>query len=94
MSAASEEEVDKRVIEALEMEDLDVTIDLRELNTNGHDHYSVFWDKCNEYLSGCTSRRHGVTTFMAKAISVRDLIQEVAKFVLKIHLFLQILMYD
>ena len=78
----SEQEIDQRISEALAMEDPDVIIDLRELNSNGKDRFSVFWEKCSQYLSMCTSvhdRRHGSVTFMAKAVSVRDLIQEVTK---------------
>jgi hypothetical protein len=81
-ASTSEEEIDKRVIEALEMEYLDAAIDLRILNSNNRDYFKVFWDKCYEYLLGCTAvqeRRHGSTTFMAKAVSIRDLIQQVVK---------------
>ena len=70
----AEEEMDQRVSEALMMEDPEIIMDLRQLNTNGKDSFGVFWDKCSEYLSACTS-----VTFMAKAISVRDLIEEVKK---------------
>ena len=78
----AEEEMDQRVSEALMMEDPEIIMDLRQLNTNGKDSFGVFWDKCSEYLSACTSvheRRDGMVTFMAKAISVRDLIEEVEK---------------
>ena len=78
----AEEEMDQCVSEALMMEDPKIIMDLRQLNTNGKDSFGVFWDKCSEYLSACTSvheRRHGMVTFMAKAISVRDLIEEVEK---------------
>ena len=40
---ASEAEVDARVHEALETEDLDILIDLRHQNTNQSDKYEVFW---------------------------------------------------
>ena len=79
---SSEDEIDNRVAEALSMEDPDIIIDLRELNSNKSDRFSVFWDKCSQFLSTCTSvheRRHDSVTFMAKAISVRDLVQEVTK---------------
>ncbi len=39
-----------------------------------------FLGKCNDFLQTCTSvreRRHGTTTFMAKSISIRDLIEQV-----------------
>lgn len=60
------------------MEDPDIIIDLRELNSNGNDRFSLFREKCSHYLSTCTTvheRSHDSVTFMAKAISVRDLIQ-------------------
>lgn len=68
-----------RLREVLEMEDPDLIIDLRENNT---DKYKVFWECMQKYLNESTAvqeRRHGNVTFMAKAISVRDLIQEVSK---------------
>ena len=78
----SEEEIDSRVAEALSMEDIVIIIDLRELNSNKSNRFCVFWEKCSQFLSTCTSvheRRHDSVSFMAKAISVRDLIQEVTK---------------
>ncbi len=78
----AEEEMDERMAEALAMEDPEIVVDLRELNKNGSDRYSFFWDKCNQYLTSCTSvheRRHNSVTFMAKAISICDLIEEVTK---------------
>ena len=64
------------------MEDVDIVIDLRELNTNGKDKFEVFWEWCACSLSSCTSvheRRHDSVSYMAKAISIRDLIEEVSK---------------
>lgn len=78
----AEMEIDDRVTEALSMEDPDIIIDLRELNTNGRDRFAISCQKCSQYLSMCTAvqeRRHGSVVFMAKAISVRDLVQEVSK---------------
>ena len=40
----------------------------------------VFWEKCSEFLQETTAvheRRHGDTCFMAKAISVRDLLTQI-----------------
>ena len=77
-----ENEIDEHVSEFLSMEDPDVIVDLRELNANGRDCFKVFWEKCSLYLSECTSvqeRRHDFVVYMAKAISIRDLIQEVTK---------------
>ena len=76
----AEKEVDVRMAEALSMEDPDIIVDLRECNSNKTDKYAIFWEKCTQYLSSCTSvheRRHDSVTFMAKAISIRDLIEHV-----------------
>ena len=76
-----EGELDKRITEALQMEDSDIIIDLRQHNIGRQAKYDVFWGKCSEFLQETTAvheRRHGDTCFMAKAISVRDLIAQVA----------------
>jgi hypothetical protein len=78
----AENEIDERIKEALLVEDFDIIVDLRQLNATGVDNFGVFWSKCNEFLNTCTcvhERRHGTATFMAKAISIRDLIQQVAQ---------------
>lgn len=69
-----EDEIDKQLQEALLMEDPDILIDLRALNSNQSDKYSVFWKKCESYLKECTAvheRWHDHTTYLACAISVR-----------------------
>ena len=61
---------------------MDLVVDLRENNGRQTDKFKVFWDCMEKYLSETTAvqeRRHGDVTFMAKAISVRDLTQEVSK---------------
>ena len=75
----AEEELDARLREALEMEDADVVVDLRE---NNGDKYKVFLECLATYLRDATAvheRRNGSVTYMAKAISVRDLVQQVSK---------------
>ena len=77
-----EKEIDKRLIEVFSAEDPDIIFDLCELNTNSSDNYSIFWQKCSMFLSECTAvheRRHDTFVFMAKAIFIRDLIQEISK---------------
>ena len=72
------------------MEDPDILIDLRHVNTNGSDKYEVFWMHCRAFLDECTAvheRRHESVTYMAKAISVRDLVEQVGKNVLRGHQF-------
>ena len=78
----AEKELDARLREALEMEDADIIVDLRENNGSQSDKYKVFWECLQRYLQESTAvheRRHGNVTYMAKAISVRDLIQQVSK---------------
>ena len=64
------------------MEDPDLIVDLCELNKGHSNKFAVFWEKMRIYLnetSAVHERRHGEITYMAKAISVRDLNAEVAK---------------
>lgn len=73
----AEKELDERLREALEMEDTDIIVDLRENNGSQSDEYKVFWECLQSFLRDSTAvheRRHGIVTYMAKAISVRDLI--------------------
>ena len=80
---ANESEIDRRVVEAMEMEDPDILIDLRHRNVNGSDKYGSFWTQCRKFLDECTAvqeRRHdSICTYMAKAISARDLVEQVSK---------------
>jgi hypothetical protein len=82
-SATSDEAaIDDRLKEALSFEDVDILVDLRELNEGKTSKYDIFWSKCKEYLQECTAvpdRRHGDISFMAKAISTRDLIDQVSQ---------------
>ena len=52
---ADESGIDKRIQEAVEMEDLDILVDLRHQNVNGSDKYGVFWAKCKSFLDECTA---------------------------------------
>ena len=77
-----EEEIDKRLREAILMEDPDILIDLRRLNSNESNKYEVFWKHCESFLQECTAvheRRHDSTTYLARALSVRDLVEQVSK---------------
>ena len=52
------------------------------MNSNESDKYDIFWTHCQSYLDDCTAvhkRRHDTVTYMAKAISVRDLVEQVAR---------------
>ena len=82
-SAATNEhvaEIDERVRLLLEMEDPDVVLDLRSLQTGHKSQYDVFWDECRKFLeeevgTPVDDRRHGVVTHLARAISARDLLE-------------------
>ncbi len=81
-----EDEIDNRLKEVLLMEDPDILVDL---NSRGEDNFSVFWKHCESFLQECTAvheRRHGNATYLARALSVRDLIEQVSA--LREHLFL------
>ena len=74
--------IDQRLKEAISHEDLDIIVDLRKLNEGRVGKYDTFWTKCNEYLQECSAvpdRRHGEVCFMAKAVSSRDLIDQVSQ---------------
>lgn len=66
----------------LEMEDPDLIVDLREQSKGQSNKFALFWEKMKVYLnesSAVHERRHGDVIYMAKAISVRDTIEEVAQ---------------
>ena len=78
----AEKELDARLREALEMEDADIIVDLRENNGSRSDKYKVFWECLQRFLQESTAvheRRQSDVTYTAKAIYVRDLIQQVSK---------------
>ena len=64
------------------MKDPDLLLDLRAHNSSHSDQFSVFWENLQAFLkdqSTVHELRHGDVAYMAKAISVRDLVQEVTK---------------
>ena len=74
----STQQLDIRLNMALETEDPDIIFDLRELNGNKSDKYSVFWATMQRFLndkSTVDDRRQGKVTYMAVAFSVRDLVE-------------------
>lgn len=79
---SDEKEVDARIRQALEMEDPDLLLDLHAHNASHSDQFSVFWEKLQAFLndqSAVHEWHHGDVAYMATAISVRDLVQEVTK---------------
>ena len=64
------------------MEDPSVLPDLRALNSGQASRYDTFWGECAKFLSeevgsAVDDRRHGQITHLARAISVRDLVEQV-----------------
>ena len=81
---ANEAEIDTRVRLALDGEDANIIVDLREMNEGRQEKFSVFWSECKAYLENVTEvsvqeRRHGEITYLASALSSRDMLEEVAK---------------
>lgn len=81
-SCLSEAEIDERVQMVLDMEDPNVVIDLRHLNSGRKGQYDIFWEQCKVYLEECVGtavddRRHTTVTHLANAVSARDLKEKV-----------------
>ena len=79
----SQEQVDERVTQAIEMEDPDIILDLRKLNSGRKSQYDTFWEECTKFLqeevgTAVDDRRHSDITHIATAISVRDFRDQVA----------------
>ena len=79
-------EVDNRVREMLsmEIEDPNTVVDLREVkNTESRTRFEHFWSEAMKYINedlgvAVDDRRHGDVTHLAKAISIRDLREQVS----------------
>ena len=83
-SNLTESEIDEQVRSVIKMEDPDVVIDLRQLNSGRKSVYDVFWSECSAFIQesvgqAVDERRHQQVTHLAAAISVPDLISQVAK---------------
>uniref|UniRef100_A0A1X7TME8 Uncharacterized protein n=1 Tax=Amphimedon queenslandica TaxID=400682 RepID=A0A1X7TME8_AMPQE len=81
-STTDEDVIDKRIKEIVEMEDYDIIDDLRKHNGIRSTRYDVFWEHCNDFLNEdigyvVDERRHGQITHLARAISIRDFIDQV-----------------
>ena len=67
----------------VDMEDPDLTVDLRELHSGKQSKFDVFWTECEKFLQenvglAVDERRHSQVTHIASALSVRDLQQQVS----------------
>ena len=64
------------------MEDADVIADLRSLNGSKRTQYDTFWEECGKFLNeeitpATDDRRHGNICHLSRAMSVRDLVDQV-----------------
>lgn len=75
--------VDQRIQQIIRLQDPDILPDLRHLNEGRPEKYQVFWEFCRKFIehkaeTAVDDRRHGEITHLACAISVRDLVEQVA----------------
>ena len=74
-----------REIISMEPEDPGTVVDLREVRSKeSKTKFSVFWDEAKKFINedlgvAVDDRRHGEVTHLAKAISVRDLREQVSR---------------
>ena len=79
----NESAVDERVATLLELEEPSLVYDLRDHFNGKQSKFDVFWQKSKEYLeedigTAVDDRRHSTVLLIAKAISVRDLHEQVS----------------
>lgn len=80
--STSQSLVDGRIEQIIDMEDAEVLPDLRVHNSGQVTKFDCFWKECQSFINedigiAVDDRRHGTITHMARAISVRDLVQQV-----------------
>ena len=78
----SQSEVDARIREIIDMEDVNVLPDLRALNSGQKTKFDCFWAECEKFLSEdvgtiVDDRRNGLVAHLARAISIKDLVNQV-----------------
>ena len=76
--------VDERIRCIIDTQDPSIVDDLRHHNRGHPTKYDKFWEECKRYIdeevdTAVDDRRHGEQTHLAKAISVRDLLEQVSK---------------
>jgi len=74
----SQSELDKRVCAFFELEEPDLTYNLRQLYSSRASLYDTFWEKAKQFLeedvgTAVDDRQHSQVVHLAKAVSVRDL---------------------
>ena len=81
-ATTSQSELDERVCAFFELEEPDLTYDLRQLYSGRASLYDTFWEKAKQFLeedvgTAVDDRRHSQVVHLAKAVSVRDLREQV-----------------
>ena len=74
----------ERIRLIIDSQDPDIIDDLRQHNKGRPPIYEYFWEECRNFLeeeaeTAVDERRHGNVTHLAKALSTRDLLNNVAK---------------
>ena len=75
--------VDERIRLILDTQDPKLVSDLRQDNPGRPPKYEAFWEECRKYLAeevdtAVDERRHGEVSHLSKALSVRDLLDQVS----------------
>ena len=78
-----EKEINDRVQLFVDMENPDVILDLRALNSDQKTKYNTYWDEVQKFLHedvglAAEERRYSEVTHLARARSVRDLREQVS----------------
>ena len=81
-SSIDQAQIDKRISQIIDMEDADITADLRSLNGSKRSQYNTFWGECDKFLQEditpiTDDRRHGNICHLSRAISIRDFIDQI-----------------
>src|SRR6266542_6477455 len=77
--------INERIRNALDLDDSEITIDLREHNNGRPSKYDIFWEIAAQYLEGkvvdavitVNERKHNSIIHLATAISVNDLLYKI-----------------
>jgi hypothetical protein len=77
--------IDQQIRQMIDMEDVSVVADLRSHNQGQSHKFEYFWSECEKFINedigrAVDDRRHGSVTHMARAISIRDLKEQVCTF--------------
>ena len=81
-ATTNQEEIDEHVYAFFEIEEPNLVYDLHELYAGGSSKFDLFWSKAKEFLeedvgTAVDDHRHSQLVNLAKAISVRDLREQV-----------------